>query len=120
MDTSNQYVTCGIVGGLSGLVLFIAIISKSFGMIGTARGTVQGGRRHEWFLWCLGAAMFAHVVVYFGIGYFDQMQFAWYALLAMISAAASGIGRKPMRFQEKASVCEAALPAVSVDLVHTG
>jgi hypothetical protein len=120
MDTSNQYVTCGIVGGLSGLVLFIAIISKGFGMIGTARGAVQRDRRQEWFLWCLGAAMFAHVVVYFGIGYFDQMQFAWYALLAMISAAGGGIGRKPMRFKKKAVVCEAVLPAVSLDLVHTG
>jgi hypothetical protein len=119
MDTSNQYVTCGIVGGLSGLVLFIAIISKGFGMIGTARATVQGDRRQEWFLWCLGAAMFAHVVVYFGIGYFDQMQFAWYALLAIISAATYEAGKKPIQLQTKESVNVTVLPAVSWDLVQT-
>jgi hypothetical protein len=33
--------------------------------------------------------VFAHVVAYFGIGYFDQMQFAWFALLAIICVAVS-------------------------------
>jgi hypothetical protein len=28
-------------------------------------------------------------VAYFGIGYFDQMQFAWFALLAIICVAVS-------------------------------
>jgi hypothetical protein len=31
--------------------------------------------------------MFANVVAFFGISYFDQTIVAWYALLAMISAA---------------------------------
>jgi hypothetical protein len=87
VDTSNQYVTSGIEGGLVSFVLFIAVISKSFGNLGTARKHVEDSRSEEWFLWCLGAAMLAHVVAYFGIGYFDQMQYAWYALLAMISVA---------------------------------
>lgn len=86
-DTSNQYVTYGISGGLAAFVLFIAIISKGFGRLGTARKMVQGDRREEWFVWCLGVAMFAHVVVYFGIDYFDQMQFAWFMYLAIISVA---------------------------------
>ncbi|MND05659.1 hypothetical protein D3C83_265930 [compost metagenome] len=29
----------------------------------------------------------AHVVSYFGIGYFDQMQIAWFSLLTFISIA---------------------------------
>jgi len=104
MDTSNQYVTCGIIGGLSTLILFIAIISKGFGMVGTARKLVQGNRQDEWLLWCLGATMFAHVVVYFGIGYFDQMQFAWYAFLIMISAAVFDVTHKPAPQPEEALV----------------
>ena len=39
-------------------------------------------------MWALGSALFAHVVSFFGISYFDQTIVAWYALLAMISAAA--------------------------------
>jgi len=86
IDTSNQYVTYGISGGLISFVLFIALVSRAFGMIGNARKRASGNRKEEWFIWCIGAAMFAHVVAYFGIDYFDQMQFAWLALLAMISA----------------------------------
>ena len=86
-DLSNQYVAYAVSGGLATLMLFIAIISRSFGGIGTARRLVAGNRKEEWFLWCLGAALFAHVVGYFGIGYFDQMQFAWFALLAIICVA---------------------------------
>jgi hypothetical protein len=86
-DTSNQYVTYGLAGGLLTFVLFIGIISRGFGSLGTARKVVDGNKKEEWFLWCLGATMFAHVVAYFGIGYFDQVQFSWFALLAIISVA---------------------------------
>jgi hypothetical protein len=86
-DLSNQYVAYALRGGLVTLVMFILIISRSFGRIGKARRLVEGNRSQEWFFWCLGAAMTVHVVGYFGIGYFDQMQFAWYALLAIICAA---------------------------------
>lgn len=86
-DLSNQYVSSAETGGLATLVTFILVISRSFGRLGTARKCVEGDRGHEWFLWCLGAAVFAHVMAYVGIGYFDQMQFAWYALLSVICVA---------------------------------
>jgi hypothetical protein len=86
-DLSNQYVACGLTGGLLSLTLFIALIVLCFAKLGTARKRVARDHREGWFLWCLGAAVFSHVVAYFGIGYFDQMQFAWYALLAVISVA---------------------------------
>jgi len=88
-DLSDQYVANAVTGGLLTLLLFIGIISRSFGSLGRARRAVEGNRKQEWLLWCLGASLFAHVVAYFGIGYFDQMQFAWYALLAMICAVVS-------------------------------
>ena len=31
--------------------------------------------------------LFSHVVGFFGVKYFDQMQFAWFVLLAIISVA---------------------------------
>jgi len=90
-DLSNQYVACGITGGLVTLFVFVWIICKSFAQLGTTRQLSNGNWRQKWLLWCLGAALLAHLVAYFGIGYFDQMQFAWYALLAMISAAVSEV-----------------------------
>ena len=86
-DTSNQYVKYALTGGLVTLVLFIAIISRGYGRLGNARKLVEHNRSEAWFLWCLGTALFSHVVAYFGISYFDQMQVAWYALLAIISVA---------------------------------
>jgi hypothetical protein len=74
-------------GGLTTLALFIAIISMGFGRLGAARKAAEGSRSEEWFLWCLGATLFSHVVAFFGIGYFDQVEFAWFALLAIISVA---------------------------------
>jgi hypothetical protein len=88
-DTSNEYVLYGVGGGLLTFVLFIALISKCLGWLGTKRKIVAGYRSEEWILWCLGSAMFAHLVVFIGIDYFDQMLFAWFALLAIISMSVS-------------------------------
>jgi len=86
-DTANGYVQEGIVGGLFALVFFIAVISRSFATLGNARKAVEEDSQKQWTIWFLGAALFAHVVAYFGISYFDHTQVAWFALLAMISAA---------------------------------
>lgn len=88
IDTSNEYVYQGVTGGLLSLTFLIATISCSFRRIGKVRKFVEGhGRRSEWLLWLLGSALFANVVAFFGISYFDQTRFAWFSLLAMISAA---------------------------------
>jgi hypothetical protein len=86
-DLSNQYVAYALTGGLATLGAFVLVISRSFGRLGIARKFSEGNPQQEWFLWCLCAALLSHVVAYFGIGYFDQMQFAWYALLAIFSVA---------------------------------
>ncbi len=88
-DTSNEYVYYGVDGGLLTLGLFIALISRCLGRLGTKRKIAAGNRSEEWFLWCLGSAMFAHLVVFVGIDYFDQMLFAWFTLLAIISTSIS-------------------------------
>jgi hypothetical protein len=100
-DTSNQYVTYGVTGGLLTFVLFIAIISTCFGRLGKARKFVEGIREEEWFLWCLGSSMFAHIIVFFGIDYFDQMEFAWLSFLLMISVAVTRAYRLPVRKAKK-------------------
>ena len=90
-DLSNQYVVYALRGGLVSLVMFVLIISRSFGRLGDARKLIEGNRTQEWMLWCLGSSMVVHLFVYFGVNYFDQMQFAWYALLAMISAGVADV-----------------------------
>jgi hypothetical protein len=65
------------------------MISICFSWLGTARKSVAGDSQKEWFYWVLGATLFAHVVGFFGIDYFDQSRFTWYALIAMIGAVAA-------------------------------
>lgn len=86
-DTSNQYVSYAFTGGLLALALFIWIIARGFSRLGNARKLAEGNRSQEWFVWCLGASLFSHVIGFFGVKYFDQMQFAWFVLLAIISVA---------------------------------
>jgi hypothetical protein len=115
-DMSNQYVQYGSRGGLATFVCFIAIIGLSFALLGRARKRFyRKDKDKEWFLWCLGAALFAHTIAYFGISYFDQMEIVWYALLAMIAAVASGPFRSSTLHLEK--VYEASLPS---SLTYTG
>jgi hypothetical protein len=86
-DTANQYVEEGWRGGLAAFTCFLGLIAMGFSRVGRARKRVQGSRRREWYFWLLGAALFANVVAFFGISYFDQTRIAWFVLLAMISAA---------------------------------
>jgi hypothetical protein len=85
-DTQNQYVNVGQTGGLGAFAFFIAVISRSWARIGASRKRLEGARR-EWLCWFLGAALFANVVGFFGVNYYDQSKIGWFVLLAMISAA---------------------------------
>jgi hypothetical protein len=86
-DLSDQYVAYAFTGGLLGFVFFVTIISNGFSKLGKARKLVEFNRHEAWSLWCLGAALFSHVIGFVGINYMDQMEFAWLALLAIISVA---------------------------------
>jgi hypothetical protein len=86
-DTANQYVSICDSSGLLAFGLFLAIIVYGFKYLGKARRIVPT-MKQKLFLWALGAALFANVVDFFGISYWDQTQVVWYGLLASISAVA--------------------------------
>ena len=88
-DTSNLFVAAALTGGLVTLILVIAVFQRSFGAIGKARKRVSGDRTQEWFLWCLGSALFACIVSCFGIAFLYQSQMFLFALLAFITVATS-------------------------------
>jgi hypothetical protein len=85
-DLSDTYVSQGESGGLLALVFFVAIITRSFSRIGKAR-KAAAGRKREWFMWLIGTALYANVMAFFGVSYWDQTEVVWFALLAMISVA---------------------------------
>jgi len=86
-DSIDWYVSEGTSGGLLTLALFVAIIVYAFKIIGSARrqAYLERDHRNEFFLWSMGASVFANVLGFIGIAYYDQSIVMWLALLAMIS-----------------------------------
>jgi hypothetical protein len=82
-DTANQYVGICDSSGLLAFLLFLATIVYGFKYLGKARKAI-GDKAQKIFLWGLGSALFANVVAFVGISYWDQTQVVWYALLAAI------------------------------------
>jgi hypothetical protein len=86
-DLCNQFVVNALTGGLISLILYLMIFKRSFRAIGIARKRVEGDRRQEWFVWCLGSALFANVVAHFGINYMVHLLTYFFILLACVSVA---------------------------------
>jgi hypothetical protein len=88
-DHANQYVALGTTSGIVPLLLFLLTIVYGFRYLGTARRCSESDKKKCFFVWTLGAALFANVVGFFGISYFDQTVLVWWCLLAMITIAPS-------------------------------
>jgi hypothetical protein len=85
-DTANQYVSTFDSSGLIPGLLFLAVIVYGFKYLGRARKRARSKKQQQ-FLWVLGACLFANVISFVGISYWDQNQVVWYGFLAAISAA---------------------------------
>jgi hypothetical protein len=88
-DVTNQYIWEGVQGGLLTMLLFILIIALSFRGVGRAVREMDAVQSlpERLCIWSLGAALFAHVMNYLSVAYWDQNFVNWYLLLAMISTA---------------------------------
>jgi hypothetical protein len=104
-DLCNQYVAEGQLGGLATFICFMAMICIAFSRLGTARKAVEGDRDKEWYFWLLSAALFSHIIGFFGISYFDQTRVSWFALLVFIvTATAPYILKEPVKHFVRAPV----------------
>jgi hypothetical protein len=87
-DLSNAFVNVAVDGGLFALIFYLAIFWQAFRQIGLARSAAEKDQRRDLAFqqWSFGCALFATVIGFFGIYYFDQSILIWYLLMAMISA----------------------------------
>lgn len=93
-DTANQYVATCDGSGLIPFLLFLAILVYAFKYVGRARGAAGKDKKRALFVWALGSSLFANVISFVGISYFDQTIVAWYALLAFISVLVAVPGKR--------------------------
>lgn len=106
-DTANQYVGICDTSGLLPFILFLATIVYGFKYLGKARRTAGTPKKQQALLWALGAALFANVVAFVGISYWDQTQVVWYGLLAAISAA---VAIRPEKKEKQSTEAEVGAP----------
>jgi hypothetical protein len=99
VDLSNQYVATADSSGLIPLLSFVAIIVFGYKYLGRARRAADtaGDSKQELFIWALASSLFANTIAFVGISYFDQTCVAWYAILALISAATLSFWRKELQ-----------------------
>lgn len=95
-DIVNEFVNQGIRGGLLSLVLFIAILSRSFAAMGTAAKATSTPLPQRYFFWTVGCSLAAHVASFFSVTYFDQTISAYYLVIGSTVMAAT-VGSSPSR-----------------------
>lgn len=123
-DTTNQYVTEGVTGGLLTLVAFIVLLSLAFRGIGRAG---REGRRlnrmlmvHRFWCWGIGASLVAQTVGFISVSYFGQMQIIFYLFLAMISSEYEFALSSPRHRSRRQARASAASPLPPTDVAQTG
>lgn len=84
-DITNHFVLEAVRGGLSTLVLFIAILIYAFKSIDRINRT-QTETRKQILAWCLGACLVSHIASFFGISYFGQITIIFFLNLAAIAS----------------------------------
>jgi hypothetical protein len=90
VDITNQYILIGVQGGILPLILFIMIIGYCFQGLGKTRRILTDQSDYKQIIpWVLGSALFAHVVTFISVAYFDQMRMMWVLLLSIIAFVAS-------------------------------
>lgn len=85
-DITNHYIKMGVLGGLPLMLLFIAIVYKGFSFIGKVlENSEETMMEFDFFIWGLGAALFAHAASCISVSYFDQSFLFLYIDLAAIA-----------------------------------
>ena len=87
-DTINAFVEAGVRGGLLTLALFLLVIYSGFRVVGLYLQEPEMPVEYQRMMWAMGCALFAHVISFWGIVYFDQSVVGWYLLLALFASAA--------------------------------
>ena len=90
-DITNHYIQLGVLGGLPLMLMFIWILATGFSFVG--QRVKQAGAQSSdeaVIVWCLGAALFAHVATMISVSYFDQSFLFVYLTLALIGSVWAG------------------------------
>lgn len=90
VDITNWFVGQAVNGGMLTLILFVLVIVRAFQILGLKlRSSLVQDSFQEKFVWGLGVSLFAHILSFTSVAYFDQIVFFWFLLLAMTACLRS-------------------------------
>ncbi|MGA4578904.1 O-antigen ligase family protein [Limisphaera sp. VF-2] len=96
VDITNHYLGQGVKGGLLLMSLFIALIWCGFRYAGAAmQAWRQVDREREFFVWAVGAALFAHAASCVSVAYFDQSILFLYLTLGLLATLRVSLAEGP-------------------------
>jgi hypothetical protein len=85
-DITNQYIAYGVAGGLTCMIVFIAILWITFSTVGRLAEDERLSVDRRFFFWCLGASLFSLAASGISVGYFGQaLFFLWFPIAALAS-----------------------------------
>ncbi len=85
-DITNAFVSSAVGGGLLTLILFIAIFFRCYqGLGNTKEIIIDHPLGNRFCTWLIGVSLFAHIISFISVTYFDQIIVFWYMLLAIIA-----------------------------------
>ncbi len=93
-DPANQWVTEGLNGGLTGLLLFASVVGAGFFVIRRALRVV-GTAREAALIWGVGCALFAFCISFIGLANFGQINVLWFGVLGMVGSIAESLKSLP-------------------------
>lgn len=101
-DIVNHFIAQGVSGGLLCLILFIWLIVMCFKVTGKAiRDETRFSSAERFMIWALGCTILGHVVSFFSVSYFDQLNVFWYLIVGMIAALVpDGRKRRALRHRD--------------------
>lgn len=85
-DITNQYILQGVRGGFFTMALFLAVTVLAYRGLGRLGRRFPDRSRPQRVAWCLGASLFAHMVMFIAVSYFGQITMLWCLTLAIIGS----------------------------------
>jgi hypothetical protein len=92
VDITNNFLSFGINAGMGALMLLVVLVVVAFSQLGRVMRVTRSAQSSsigvEPLYWALGVMLFAHVVNWFGVTYWDQTNVLWLLHLAAIGSLA--------------------------------
>lgn len=100
-DLTNQFVAEGVRGGLATLIAFVVVLALAFANFGQLWRSVDGSSYSRTLAWALGASLFVHVVLFFGVSISHSQQNL--VPFVLLLAASASLTSQPMRARARST-----------------